>query len=117
MHVLFLARKQGVQFGITPPLFFVPILLAVASLKNSSPEEVVAAPNKHCQDQANIHLPITDPGPLSQVDLSDEDEGSSAPVLWLSGSKVSSSAAVPGPSLTSPSTPASSEVPLTLPLA
>lgn len=115
MHVLFLARKQGVQFGITPPLFFVPILLAVASLKSSSPEGVVAAPNEHCQ--ANIHLPITDPGPLSQVDLSDEDEGSSAPALWLSGSKVSSSAAVPGPSLTSPSTPASSEVPLTLPLA
>ena len=65
MCVLFLAHKLEVQSGITPPLFFVPILLAViASLKNSSPEEVVAVHNNHCQDQANIHLSITDPIPL-----------------------------------------------------
>lgn len=46
--------------------------------------ELVAAHNKHCQDQVNIYLSITDPVPLSpgkQVDFSDEDEGASALAL------------------------------------
>jgi hypothetical protein len=54
----------------------------------------VATYNKHCQDQANIHLSINDPVPLSlgeQVDFSDEDEGISAPALKLSGFKMSPS--------------------------
>jgi hypothetical protein len=58
----------------------------ITSLKNSSPEEVVATHNKDCQDQANIHLSITDPIPLSpekQDDLKDEDEGASASALRL----------------------------------
>lgn len=43
-----------VQSGIMPPLFFVPILLAViTNLKNPSSEEAVAANNKHCQGRAN----------------------------------------------------------------
>ena len=70
---------------IISPLFFVPILLAViASLKNSSPEEVVDAHNKHCQDQVNIHLSIADPVSFSlgkQDDLIDDDEGTSIPSL------------------------------------
>ena len=121
IHVLILAGKYKVQSRITLPLFFVPIFLAViANLKNSSPEDVVASHNKHCQDQANIYLFITDPVPLSpgkQVDFShedgneDENEGASALALWPPGSKPSSSPAVPGPSLTSPSAPTPSEVP------
>ena len=59
-------------------------------LKNSSSEEVVVAHNKHCQDQADIHL--TDP----VVDFSDEDVGTSAPVLQPPGSKLPSSASVQG---------------------
>ena len=97
-----------------PPRPAVPVLLAViASLKNSSPEEVVAAHNKHCQDQANIHLSITDLVPLSpgkQVDFSNEDEGASTPALQPSGSKLSSSPAFLDPSLTSLWAPAPSEV-------
>lgn len=55
MCVLFLALKRKAESGIIPPLFFVHILLAViTSLKNSSPEEMVAAHNKHCQDQVPL---------------------------------------------------------------
>jgi len=104
VHVFFLAQKCEVQSGIIPPLFFVPILLRViSSLKNSSPEEVVTTHNKHCQDQAYICLSITDTFLRSLgkwVDFSNEDEGASALVLQLSGSKPYFSAAVQGPSLT-----------------
>ena len=115
MHVLFLAQKCKRQSGITPLLFFVPILLAViASLKNSSPEKVVAAHNKYCQDQDQANIYLTDPVPLSlgkQVDFSNEDEGASAPALQLSGFKPFPSATVQSPSLTSPSTLVPLEVP------
>lgn len=51
MLVLFLASKHDVQFGITPPLFFVPFpLIVIASLKNSTLEEAVATRNEHCQE-------------------------------------------------------------------
>ena len=76
-------------------------------------EDVVAAHNKHCRDQANSHLFITDPTPLSpgnQVDFSNEDEGTYAPALQWSDSKQASSAAVQGPSLTCPSAPTPLEV-------
>lgn len=40
------------EVGCLPPTSFVPILLAIiASLKSSSPEEVIASHNKHCQEQ------------------------------------------------------------------
>jgi len=88
----------------------VPILLAViASLKNSSPEQMVAAHDEHFHDQAKRHLSFSDPGPLSpgkQVDFGDEDEGAFVPALWQSGCKPSSRPVVAGPLLTRPSAPA-----------
>lgn len=57
--VLFLARKHEVGSPVTPSASFVPILLAInASLKSSSLEEVIAAHNKHCQEQASVNLSI-----------------------------------------------------------
>ena len=78
------------------------LLAVIYSLKNSSLEEVVATHDKHCQDHTNIHLSVIEPIPLclsKQVDLSNEDDGESAPTLWLTGSKLSTSAAVRGQSL------------------
>lgn len=103
MHVLFLACKHKVQSGITPSLFFAPTLLAViTSLKNASPEEVMAAYNKHYQDQANIHFLLT----LSHFLMANKTISGMRtmeyPALQLSGSKLSFSLAVLGPSLTSP---------------
>jgi hypothetical protein len=77
---------------------------------------VEAAHNKHCQDQANIHLSITDfvlLSPGKQVDFNNEGEGVSAPALQPSGSKPTSSTTVQGPSLISPFSLTPSEVPLT----
>lgn len=95
-----LRYSQGLALPCSlSPLSFQSLLL----LRILSPEEVVAAHNKHSQDQANIHLPITDLAPLSlgkQVDIGDEDKGASAVGLQQSGSKLSSSTTVQSPLLT-----------------
>lgn len=73
----------------------------------------MSAHNKHCEDQAKMHLYITNPVMLSlskQDDLSDE-KGTFAPAHpQPSGSKQSFNIAVPGPKITTSSFPA----PLTL---
>lgn len=58
MQVLFLARKGDVATGTLSPLSFIPILLVIIAWLKFSPEEVIVAHNKHCQEEHNINLSI-----------------------------------------------------------
>ena len=60
MNIFFQAERCVVNSGIVPPISFVLILIdVITSLKYSSPEEVIATHNKHCQGQESVTMSIT----------------------------------------------------------